>query len=219
MIRPLTAAGTAEVVPRTGFLSLRPAEGAGERASNEAVEQQGVAVQQVAVVAFGNGVYSATTSDTIPPEPASSGVPSSATYQRPSSPPSSASSESLTEAAIRAELAAADAKAAGIVPETARAASAPSSLSIDELSEQIAAKTFITHTARPVQGDPEATLQKLLRMRDTALEPPASVADLAIATAAAIRINRLVRDRYAAEQAAMGGPPPSSRPTLPPVKA
>jgi hypothetical protein len=81
------------------------------------------------------------------------------------------------------------------------------------------ARTFITHTARPVQGDPEATLQKLLRIRDDALDPPASVADLAIATAAAIRIGRLVRDRYAAEQVTAAGDQPGAAPTLPPMKA
>lgn len=222
MIRPVNSAATTEPASRTGFQVVRRSEGHGDRASNDAVEQQGVAVQQVAVVAFGNGVYGATVGDSVALEGVHARAAAHATTAalRPSVPPSSASAESLTEAAIRAELAAAeaDAESSAAVPVRRHypEAAGPDSLSFDDFAEQIAAKSFITHAARPVQGDPEATLQKLLRMRDDALDPPASVADLAIATAAAIHIGRLVRDRYAAEQIAAATPHADvTRPTLP----
>lgn len=216
MFRPVTSASSPDALSRAGLFALRPAEGHGERASSDAVEQQNIAVQQVPIVALGGGVQGPLTSEPAAPDSTAQAPAQSAAQSRPSSPPSSASAESLTEAAIRAELAAAEVDAAAtgtsVALETAGEARTPS-----EIAEQIAAKSFITHATRPVQGDPEATLQKLLRMRDDALDPPASVADLAIATAAAIRIGRLVRDRYAEQVAATGGAPETTRQTLPPT--
>jgi hypothetical protein len=224
MIRSITPVAQ-EPAAKAGFLSLRPTEGFGERASNDAVEQQSVAVTQAAVIALGTGVKTSGQSGTLAAATYSRPPPSSTSTTRASSPPpapvSSGGAPTSTVAASQRDANTnAAAKAEAAATTTTNSADATSSGQDDDASE-VAADSFLALSAQPIKGDTEATLQKLLQMRDDALAPPASVADLAIATAAALRISRLVRERYAAEQVSgakpQEAPVSSSRPTLPPA--
>jgi hypothetical protein len=224
MIRPISSYPTSEAVSKAALMSVR-AQGLGEQTAGETVEQQTVAVRQAAVVALRGSVGSALNN---------TGVQTAGTYSRP--PPSSAraskaptsSTAQRTNASGAAAPgnsgAASSASASESTAGTSAAAAPTSSGQVDDAqSAEFTASSLLALSAQTIKGDPEATLQKLLQMRDDALAPPASVADLAIATAAAIRISRLVQERYAAEQVA-GQPAPIStenRPTLLPegVKA
>jgi hypothetical protein len=191
MLRPLEATTSPEPAAKTVGVGVRSDGGAGERASADTLEQSAIAVRQAAVVALGSGARAATESATTPP-----------LYSRP--PPVHAATAAPSPSTERVDVATGSANGQGAAQKaSAEASSAPrytrgaNGVYYAKASGQVAVDTT------PIKGDPEATLQKLMQVREAALAPPTSPDDLQMAQRMALDIQRaqleLARERYSSD--------------------